>query len=65
MVLLFLAAIVSGYALLGLLELGVIDPGTFATVLEFVGAGAVIVFALVLIIKALVAFFGNFNSTFK
>ncbi|MGE8205779.1 hypothetical protein ACQKP0_14580 [Heyndrickxia sp. NPDC080065] len=58
MVLLFLAAIVAGFALLGLSLLGVVTA-TLATVLEFIGAAAVVVFAIVLIVKAIMALFGK------
>ncbi|GIN84262.1 hypothetical protein J6TS2_06480 [Heyndrickxia sporothermodurans] len=61
MVQLFLAAIVAGFALLGLSLLHVIT-GTFATVVEFIGAGTVILFAIVLIVNAIMALIGKLNS---
>ncbi|MGE6260601.1 hypothetical protein ACQKCU_22430 [Heyndrickxia sporothermodurans] len=61
MVQLFLAAIVAGFALLGLSLLNVIT-GTFATVVEFIGAGTVILFAIVLIVNAIMALIGKLNS---
>ncbi|KYD08613.1 MULTISPECIES: hypothetical protein [Heyndrickxia] len=60
MVQLFLATILAGFALLGLSLLGVVT-GTLATVVEFIGAGAVILFAIVLIVKAIMALLGKLN----
>ncbi|GIN41015.1 MULTISPECIES: hypothetical protein [Heyndrickxia] len=60
MIQLFLAAIVAGFALLGLSLLDVVTS-TFGTVIEFIGAGTVILFAIVLIVKAIMALVGKLN----
>lgn len=58
MVQLYLAAIIAGFALLGLSLLSIVT-GTLATVVEFIGAGAIILFAIVLLIKAIMALLGK------
>jgi hypothetical protein len=57
----YLFAILSGFALIILPSLVTtsIIPATFATVLMVVGAIIVILFSLVLIVRALIALFGN------
>ncbi|WP_405103607.1 hypothetical protein [Oceanobacillus sp. FSL H7-0719] len=56
---LYFAAILAGFALIGLTFAVTIMPAELATVLLIIGTIIVIIFALVIVIMALTALFGN------